>query len=90
MSETVEIKLGSYFLGTDPDTQVNYVRGKCVELLTDDRYLFGFYAWDENVAADDLGEFRANLSGDQVKEWQFFETVDELNSRLNELVKRNE
>ena len=56
----VEIKVGSYCLGRDPDTH-NYVRGKCIEFLPDDRYLFCFYTWDEIGTATELDEFITSM-----------------------------
>ena len=82
-----EIKVGSYFLGRDPDTH-NYVRGKCIEFLPDDRYLFCFYTWDEIGTVTELDEFITSLSAEQIKDWKFG-TADEVNSAVSDLFKGN-
>jgi hypothetical protein len=84
----VEIKQGSYVLGRDPNTH-NYVRGKCIELLADNQYLFCFYSWDEIGTVDQLDEFISSLSAEQIKDWKFFDTADEVNSAVSNLFKGN-
>ena len=77
--------VGKFYLGKNPEDGINHVWGKILERV-DEAYLVGFFEWKEIVT--EVGH-TANLSADQIKDWKFFETADDLNSVVLNLFKGN-
>jgi hypothetical protein len=77
--------VGKFYLGKNPEDGINLVWGTILERV-DNTYLVGFFEWKEIVT--EVGH-TANLSAEQIKDWKFFETADELNSAVLNLFEAN-